>query len=204
MTSIKPQSRPVVFLDRDGTLNVEDGYIRQLERLVLIPGAAEAVCRLNKADVAAILVTNQSGAARGYYPESHILDLNNRLVELLKKEGAYLDALYYCPHLPDGTVDEYTSACQCRKPEIGLVERAAADDPSLDRKRAYVVGDKSTDVELAHNIGGKGVLVRTGYGDQVLEGTYQWPVKPDYIAAEITEAIDWILTDLKVKTTVQN
>lgn len=200
MTSFKPHSRPVVFLDRDGTLNVEAGYIHQLERLVLIPGAAEAVSRLNKAKVAAILVTNQSGAARGYYPESHILDLNKRLVSLLESEGAYLDAVYYCPHLPDGVVSEYTSACQCRKPEIGLVEKALVDDNSLDGLRAYVVGDKSTDVELAHNIGGKGVLVRTGYGQKVLEGSYQWPVKPDYIASEITEAIDWILSDLKVTT----
>lgn len=197
MTS-KPESRPVVYLDRDGTLNVEDGYIRQLERLTLIPGAAEAVKRLNKANVAAVLVTNQSGAARGYYPESHILDLNKRLVSLLEKEGAYLDAVYYCPHLPDGVVEEFTSACKCRKPEIGLVEKAVADDASLDKNRAYVVGDKSTDVELAHNIGGKGVLVRTGYGEQVLDGTYQWPVKPDYVASAITDAIDWILADLKV------
>ncbi len=200
MTS-NPQGRPVVYLDRDGTLNVEDGYIRQLERLVLIPGAAQAVRRLNEAGVAAVLITNQSGAARGYYPESHILDLNNRLVGLLEKDGAHLDAVYYCPHLPDGTVAEFTSNCKCRKPEIGLVERACMDDQSLDKNRSYVVGDKSTDVELAHNIGGKGVLVRTGYGEQVLDGTYQWPVKPDYIASEITEAIDWILADLKVKTT---
>lgn len=200
MTS-KPQGRPVVYLDRDGTLNVEDGYIRQLERLVLIPGAAQAVRRLNEAGVAAVLITNQSGAARGYYPESHILDLNNRLVSLLKNEGAYLDAVYYCPHLPDGTVEEFTSNCKCRKPEIGLVERACMDDKTLDENCSYVVGDKSTDVELAHNIGGKGVLVRTGYGEQVLDGTYQWPVKPDYVASEITEAIDWILADLKVKTT---
>lgn len=202
MTSDKPNNRPVVFLDRDGTLNVEAGYIHQLERLVLIPGAAEAVSRLNKANVAAVLVTNQSGAARGYYPESHILDLNKRLVDLLVKEGAYLDAVYYCPHLPDGIVEEFTGTCQCRKPAVGLVERACLDDVSFDKSRSYVVGDKSTDVELAHNIGGKGVLVRTGYGEQVLDGSYQWPVKPDFIASEITEAIDWILSDLKVKTTV--
>lgn len=202
MTSEKAKRRPVVYLDRDGTLNVEAGYIHELEKLVLIPGAADAVRRLNQANVAAILVTNQSGAARGYYPESHILDLNKRLVGLLEKEGAYLDAVYYCPHLPEGIVEKFTGACQCRKPEIGLVERACTDDRSLDSDRAYVVGDKSTDVELAHNIGGKGVLVRTGYGEQVLDGTYQWPVKPDYIASEITDAIEWILSDLKVKTTV--
>jgi len=201
MTSFKPR-RPVVFLDRDGTLNVEDGYIRQLERLVLMPGAGQAVNRLNQANVAAVLITNQSGAARGYYPESHIRSLNSRLVDLLKREGAYLDAVYYCPHLADGIVAEYTAVCKCRKPEIGLVEQAFADDQSLDRSFAYVVGDKSTDVELAQNIGGKGVLVRSGYGEKVIAGTYQWPVKPHYVANEITEAIDWILSDLKIKSTV--
>src|SRR5581483_168875 len=95
-------SHPVVFLDRDGTLNEEIGYIHNVDHLQLIPGAAKAIIRLNQAGVAAVLVTNQSGAARGYYEEEHILNLNKRLVELLNKEGARLDAVYYCPHLPDG------------------------------------------------------------------------------------------------------
>lgn len=189
-------SRPVVFLDRDGTLNEEVGYIRELSNLVLVKGAADAVRRLNDRGVAAVLVTNQSGAARGYYAEEHIRNLNRRLVDLLGAGGARLDDVYYCPHLPDGTVEALTGACSCRKPEPGLVERAYSEHPELDRARAYVVGDKATDVELAHNCGAKGVLVVTGYGKQVLDGTYQWQVSPDYTAGDITEAVDWILSDL--------
>jgi len=188
--------RPVVFLDRDGTLNEEVGYIHDLSKLVLIAGAGEAVRRLNQAGVAAVLVTNQSGAARGYYPEGHIRDLNSRLVKLLSEEGAHLDAVYYCPHLPDGTVPDLSFECGCRKPAVGLVEQACAENAELDRQHAYVVGDKATDVELARNCNAKGVLVVTGYGEKVLAGTYQWKVEPDHTAGDIVEAVDWILADL--------
>lgn len=192
--------RPVVFLDRDGTLNEEVGYIRNLADLQLISGAAAALRRLNEEGIATVLVTNQTGAARGYYEEQHILDLNNRLQELLAREGAKLDAVYYCPHLAEGTVEKYASVCACRKPEPGLVSQALSDDRTLDKDKAYVVGDKATDVELAANCGAKGVLVTTGYGQAVLNGTYQWKVQPDYTAANIVEAIDWILADLKSAT----
>lgn len=188
--------RPVVFLDRDGTLNEEIGYIRDVSKLVLISGAAGAIRRLNETGVAAVLVTNQSGAARGYYDEDHIRKLNQRLVDLLRDANASLDAVYYCPHLPDGTVAPYACACNCRKPEPGLVSLALSEHPDFDQNRAYVVGDKATDVELAEKCGAKGVLVTTGYGKDVLSGAYQWPVKPDYTAGNICEAIDWILADL--------
>ncbi|MCA9800429.1 MAG: HAD family hydrolase [Cyanobacteria bacterium HKST-UBA02] len=189
--------RPVVFLDRDGTLNVEAGYIRDLENLRLIDGAAEAVKRLNKSGVAAVLVTNQSGAARAYYGEDHILALNERLQKLLDQEGAHLDSVYYCPHLPDGVVEEYTRVCRCRKPATGLVELAYEEHQDLDRERAFVVGDKATDVELARNCGARGILVETGYGQQVIAGEYQWQVEPDYQAASIVDAVNWILSELE-------
>jgi D-glycero-D-manno-heptose 1,7-bisphosphate phosphatase len=182
--------RPVVFLDRDGTLNKEVGYIRKLEDLELIPGAADAMRKLNAAGVAAILITNQSGAARGYYPEDHIKDLNDRLVKLLGENEARLDAVYYCPHLPDGAVAEYTRNCQCRKPETGLCELAYVQVDGLDRERAYVVGDKSTDVDLAKNLQAKGLLVKTGYGQQVLDGKYQWLVSPDAVVDDIQKDLE--------------
>lgn len=196
--SSRTSKRPVVFLDRDGTLNIERGYIHNLQDLELIDGAACAVKRLNDNGIAAILVTNQSGAARGYYGEGHILDLNNRLVDLLREQGAFLDAVYYCPHLAQGTVEPYIQACSCRKPEIGMVERAYAEHDDLDCNLAFVVGDKATDVELAVNCKAKGILVVTGYGQAVIDGTYQWKVKPDFTASSITEAIDWVLEELKV------
>lgn len=189
--------RPVVFLDRDGTLNEEVGYIRDVSNLNLIEGAALAVRKLNEAGVAAVLTTNQSGVARGYYPEQHIHNLHERLVLLLGKGGARLDAVYYCPHLPEGSVAEFSFACPCRKPEPGMVTQALREHAQeYDAARMYVVGDKSTDVELAAKCGAKGVLVTTGFGQDVLDGKYQWPVKPDYIAKDLTDAVDWILKDL--------
>lgn len=188
--------QPVVFLDRDGTLNVEAGYIRQLENLVLIEGAAESLRKLNDANVATVLVTNQTGAARGYYAESHIHDLNNRLLKLLEAGGAKLDHVYYCPHLEEGTVEPFNFACECRKPAVGMVEQAYREHPDLDRKRSFVVGDKATDVELARNCGAKGILVTTGYGEAVVKGEYQRYVEPDFKASSIVEAVDWILKEI--------
>ena len=194
-------SRPVVFLDRDGTINVEVGYIKDVDNLRLIDGAAQAIIKLNKASVAAVLVTNQTGAARGYYEEQHILNLNQRLIDLLDEQGAKLDAVYYCPHLSaaaGGTVVPYAMVCECRKPEPGMVLKAYLEHPEYDKARSYVVGDKATDVELAEKCGAKGVLVLTGYGNQVVDGTYQWPVECDHKAPDIVAAIDWILQDLSL------
>lgn len=189
--------KPVVFLDRDGTLNVEKGYIHNVDDLHLIEGAAESVRRLNHAGVVTILVTNQTGAARGFYPEEHIVALNNRLLELLRKEGAHLDKVYYCPHSPEGSVEALICVCNCRKPAPGMVEQAFNEWPELDRNLAFVVGDKASDVELAQNCGVKGILVLTGYGEKVMKGEYQWKVEPDFEAPSINEAVDWILEMVK-------
>lgn len=193
-----PQSaglRPAVFLDRDGTLNEEVGYIHDPLDLNLIPGAAAAIRELNALGVPAILITNQSGPARGYYPESHLDTLHARLNQLLEEEGAFLDDLYYCPHLPDGTVPAYTMACECRKPGTKLA-RMAAEKHGLDLTRSYMVGDKATDVEMGQNAGCKTVLLTSGYGQRVLDGAYQWPVTPDHVAPSLAEAMTWILADL--------
>jgi D-glycero-D-manno-heptose 1,7-bisphosphate phosphatase len=188
--------RPVVFLDRDGTLNIENSYIHELSQLNLIPGAAESVAKLNNAGIAAILVTNQSGAARGYYPESHIQDLNQRLVNLLEQEGAKLDAVYYCPHLGTSQLKEYALECNCRKPQTGMIDTALLEHPDLDRKLGYVIGDKYTDIELAANCNMKGVLVESGYGATELLDSHSWKVQPAFIASTISPAVDWILEDL--------
>lgn len=187
--------KPAVFLDRDGTINVEAGYIHQVEDLHLMPGAGAAIRRLNQAGVPVVLATNQSGPARGYYPESHVHALHARLTALLAAEGAHLDALYYCPHLPDGTVPELSGPCRCRKPEPGMLEDAACD-LAIDLKRSYMVGDKATDVEVGHRAGAKAVLLRSGYGERVLAGEYQHPVTAECVAPTIVEAVDWILADL--------
>lgn len=199
-------SRPVVFLDRDGTLNVEAGYIREVDNLNLIDGAGEAIARLNQAGVVCVLTTNQTGAARGYYSENHIIALHDRLVKLLAEHGAHLDAIYYCPHLAveeGGSVAPYNIACDCRKPSPGLIERAYKDMPKLSRQLAYVVGDKATDIELAHNCRIKGVLVETGYGKDVQAGIYQWPVQPDFQASSIVEAVEWIMAGITRASAVE-
>ncbi len=190
--------RPAVFLDRDGTLNQECGYIADLKDLKLISGAAVAVRKLNQAGIAAVLVTNQSGAARGYYSEDHIRNLNAKLELLLKESGAVLDCMYYCPHLPEAPVKQYESRCNCRKPATGLVERALTEIPDLDRSRLYVVGDKATDIELATNLNAKGILVTTGYGQDVLEKRSQLTVVADAVCKDVLEAVDWILNDLSM------
>lgn len=184
-----------VFLDRDGTINVEAGYIRELDNLVLMPGAAEAIRRLNERGVPVMLATNQSGPARGYYPEAWVHALHERLVSLLAAQGARLDDLYYCPHLPDGTVPAYTQACRCRKPEPGMLEDAASKH-GIDLTRSYMIGDKATDVEVGQRVGARTVLLRSGYGEQVLDGSYQWTVQADHVADTLVEAIDWVLADI--------
>jgi D-glycero-D-manno-heptose 1,7-bisphosphate phosphatase len=184
-----------VFLDRDGTINVEAGYIHELENLVLMPGAGQAIRRLNMRGVPVILATNQSGPARGYYAESHIHALHERLVALLAAEGAHLDDLYYCPHLPDGTVEAYTMACRCRKPEPQMLEDAAAKH-GLDLTRSYMIGDKATDVEVGRAVGARTVLLRSGYGERVLDGSYQWTVEADHVADTLVDAIDWVIADI--------
>jgi D-glycero-D-manno-heptose 1,7-bisphosphate phosphatase len=186
-----------VFLDRDGTLNEEVGYIRHVPDLHLIPGAAQAVKRLNEAGLLAILTTNQTGPARGYYDEAHVQALNARLVSLLEIEaGAKLDAVYYCPHLETGSVAPYNIACTCRKPGPGMVEQACQAFPQIDVVQSFIIGDKATDIEFAHTVGARGVLLKTGYGQAVLDGTYQaLGVEPAFICDNIVEAVDWILRE---------
>lgn len=184
-----------VFLDRDGTLNVEKGYIREEEQIELYPGAARAVRQLNDAGIPAILVTNQAGVARGYFNISRMHNLNRRVQELLMEQaGARLDAVYTCPHYKDGAVAEFTKDCDCRKPAPGMILQAARDFPAIDLAASYVVGDKASDITLARNAGCRGILVRTGYGEQVLAGDYQvLEIHPEKVCADITEAVAYIL-----------
>ncbi|MBD2099887.1 HAD-IIIA family hydrolase [Leptolyngbya sp. FACHB-261] len=188
--------RVAVFLDRDGVLNEEAGYLYHLEDLRLMPGVAQAVRRLNEQGLFCCLVSNQSGPARGYYPASHVDALHSRLHQLLKQEaGAWLDAEYYCPYLspPEGGVEpDFAYWSTWRKPNTGMLV-AAAWNHDLDLERSFMVGDKATDIDLAHNAGCRGVLVQTGFGEQVLSGHYQHAIEPDFTASNLSAAVDWIL-----------
>lgn len=185
------------FLDRDGTLNVEKGYIRNVQDLELIPGVAQAIRRLNEAGILTILTTNQTGAARGFYDLAHIHALNDRLQTLLKQEAeAHLDAVYYCPHLEKGIVPEFSVPCQCRKPEPGMIQQALSRFPDIDLSGSYVLGDKASDVAFGKRAGCKSVLLKTGYGQRVLEGKYQsLPEPPDYVFEDMPQAVSHILME---------
>jgi D-glycero-D-manno-heptose 1,7-bisphosphate phosphatase len=167
--------RPAVFLDRDGTLIEDRNYLRDPAELQLLPGAAEAVRGLNAAGLAAVLVTNQSGIARGLLTEADYAAAVRRLDELLAAEGARIDAHYHCPHLP-----EISGPCDCRKPGP-LLYRQAADALGLDLGRSWWVGDRVRDVEAAAGFGGHGILVLTGAGleeSRSLDGR-RWPTAAD-------------------------
>ncbi len=175
-----------VFLDRDGTINEDVGYLSDPDGLVLIEGATKAIRLLNERALKIIVLSNQSGVGRGYYTDAQVDDVNRRLMELLGKEGAKIDGVYYCNHHPD--ID-----CQCRKPLPGLVELAALEH-EIDSKKAYMVGDKASDVGLARNIGAKGILVLTGKGASEIEGMEE---APDFIAKDLLDAAAWIIADLE-------
>jgi D-glycero-D-manno-heptose 1,7-bisphosphate phosphatase len=181
-----------VFFDRDGTINEEVGYIKDLSNLKLIKNAANSIRKIKEKGFLAILITNQSGPARGFYNEEWVKTLNNKLQELLLNEGTKLDKMYYCPHLPDGIVPKYSIECECRKPNIGLFLKAK-EEFNIDLKSSYMIGDKATDVEAGHNAGTKSILLKTGYGKDVLNGKYQFLPSADYVANDINDAIDWIL-----------
>ena len=179
-------NRPGVFLDRDGTIAEEVGYLNHASRFRMFPFAADAIRRLNAAGLPVIVVTNQSGVGRGYFPESLVHTVNNLMTQELEKASAKLDSIYYCPHIS-------AEKCACRKPNTGMLERAAREH-SLDLRRSFVVGDRHGDVELARNAHARSVLVRTGYGEGELAWhAAKWPVQPDFVAADLAEAADWIL-----------
>ncbi|MEB3226392.1 MAG: HAD family hydrolase [Synechococcus sp.] len=192
-------AKPAVFLDRDGVLNIEAGYIHNLEDLRLIPGSAAAVRSLNDQGIFCCLVSNQSGPARNYYGVDHVEALHTRLCDLLQEEAnAHLDALYYCPYLSQaagGVHPEFTQWGTWRKPNTGMLV-AAAWEYDLDLRRSFMVGDKATDIDLAHNAGLRGILVQTGYGKRVIKGEYEHHTAPDYTAATLQEGVTWILQQL--------
>lgn len=186
-----------VFLDRDGTINEEVGYVNHLDRFRLLPRVGEAIRLLNQIGMKVIVITNQAGVARGYFPESFLHRVHRRMEEELKEKGAYIDRIYYCPHHPDAGEPPYRQKCRCRKPETGMIEEAVRDF-GIDCSKSYVVGDRGADVEFGQRIGAKSILVLTGYGrgEWELFGG-EWKSKPDFVAEDLFEAVQWILQQEK-------
>jgi D-glycero-D-manno-heptose 1,7-bisphosphate phosphatase len=165
-----------VFLDRDGTVINELGYLGDPARIDVYPWSAAAMRDLKAAGFALVVVTNQAGVARGYFDEATVRAVNGRLDALLRAEGVEVDGYYYCPHHPEGVVERYRCTCRCRKPAPGMVEDAVRD-LGLDAARSWVVGDTWLDVGLAVRSGARGILVRTGHGTRVE------PDRPEGVAA---------------------
>jgi D-glycero-D-manno-heptose 1,7-bisphosphate phosphatase len=188
--------RPAVFIDRDGTLTEEVGYVNHPSRLRLLPQSGAAVRRLNQAGIAVVVVTNQAGIARGYFSPEVLAAVNAALVSQLKDEGAHLDGVYVCPHHPTEGKAPYRLVCDCRKPKPGLLLRAASD-LELDLGRSTLVGDKGSDLVAARAVGACAVLVLTGYG--LGEWEYRrsaLPVQPDHVADDLLGAADWVIKEL--------
>jgi D-glycero-D-manno-heptose 1,7-bisphosphate phosphatase len=180
-----------VFLDRDGTIIEEVGYLDRAERVDLYPWTIDAIRALNRAGLIVVMVTNQSGVARGFFTEAVVDDVHAHLAHLLAEGGARIDAYYYCPHHPDGKVAEFARTCECRKPGRGLVDRAVREF-GIEPTASFVVGDRWFDVALARTVGAAGILVRTGYGKSV-EPSWPPELKADAVADNLIGAVSWIL-----------
>lgn len=184
--------KAAVFLDRDGTVNEQMGYINHISRFHLLPGVAEAIKTLNDQDIPVVIVTNQSGLARGYFSVQLLDEVHTKMNSLLAIAGAHVDGIYVCPHHPEAKEDKYRKKCDCRKPGTGLLEQAAFD-LNLDLERSYLVGDRWSDVKCAVRAGCTPVLVMTGYGrgDHDYIGPAQKD-QPAFVADTLLDAVQWI------------
>lgn len=199
--------RRAVFLDRDGTLNEEVGYIRNLDEFRLFDFAGEAVRLVNEAGWLVIVVTNQSGIARGMFSEQFLTQVHSRMQTELESSGARVDGVYFCPHHPEIGDAPYRQSCDCRKPQPGLLLRAA-EDFELDLSLCAVIGDRLRDVAMAQSTGARSVLVLTGYGQEEICGTVsgsdpaqgQASQAPDHVATNLLEAVRWVINEFKPKS----
>lgn len=185
-----------VFLDRDGVINEEVGYIDSLDKLKIISCAYEAIKLINQSGMQVVIVSNQAGVAKGIFTEDFVQTTHDYLQRILSRQGAYINSIYYCPHHPTEGEKPYQQVCECRKPAPGMLLRAA-QDLNIDLKRSYMIGDRFRDIEAAKKAGVQGILVKTGYGQGLLRDDgpdKETPDRqPDYIAADILEAVKWIL-----------
>lgn len=187
------KKQAAVFLDRDGTINEQMGYINHIDRFILLPGAARAIRSLNEEHIPVVVVSNQSGLARGYFPSSLLEEVHTKMERELAAQGAHIDGLYVCPHHPEAKEEQFRRNCTCRKPETGLLEQAAAE-LDLDLKRSFMVGDRWSDLKCGARVGATSVLVLTGYG----RGDWQYigpqqDIRPAKVAEDLPEAAEWIL-----------
>ncbi|MCK4734792.1 MAG: D-glycero-beta-D-manno-heptose 1,7-bisphosphate 7-phosphatase [Methanophagales archaeon] len=177
-----------VFLDRDGVITHDPPhYAHRLDQLKLIPKSAEAIRTLNENGLKVIVISNQSGVARGYYQEKDVAIFNSAIEKELEECGAFIDAIYYCPHHPEAEIETYRIVCDCRKPEPGMLIQAE-NDLDLDLKRSFLVGDKIIDIDAGYKAGCKTILVLTGHGNDELKKDEKMNIKPDYVSKDLYAA----------------
>lgn len=171
--------KPAIFLDRDGVLTEENSYVTSQKDLHIFSYTKDCIQEIHKRGYYAIVITNQSGIARGLFSEEQLQEMNQYLIE-----KTTVDAIYYCPHHPEGKIRKYRQICHCRKPQIGMFEKACREF-EIDLKRSYMIGDRAGDILAGQNINLQTILVESGYGTTRLEEL----VKPDYIVSDLREVI---------------
>ena len=186
----KDTKQIAVFMDRDGTLIEEVGYLDSLAKVTILSGIVEAVRLINRAGFLAIVITNQSGVARGLIDEPFVQKVHDHIRDLFHAQGAVINAFYYCPHHPTEGKGPYLLSCLCRKPSPGMLLQAA-EEWDIDLGSSYMIGDTQKDVEAGQGAGCKGILVRTGYGKDIVWDT----VKPDHVADDAFAAVQWIIRE---------
>jgi len=188
---------PAVFLDRDGVINEEVGFVNHENRFHLLSGVAEGIRMLNESGFLCIVVTNQPGVAMGIFPESLVIELHRRMTGQLKEAGANLDGIYYCPHHEQAVIETYRFRCPNRKPEPGMIQTAAMDF-SVDLGSSYLIGDRGVDIETAGRAGVCPVLVETGYGKgEWLYRRHTWKYQPVFVAKDLKDAARRIVAERK-------
>ncbi len=181
----------IVFLDRDGTINVEKNYLFRKEDFQFIPGAIEAIRLLNRNNYKVIVVTNQAGIARGYYTEEDVIKLHQYINTVLSKYDAYIDSFFYCPHHPSNGIGDYKVECHCRKPNTGLFRQSEVLY-QVDKGRSWMIGDNISDIQAGLNYQIRTILVSTGYGHSVYD-ELSGKIGVEYYAIDILDAVTYIL-----------
>ena len=177
-----------IFLDRDGTIIEDIGYINSPQQIKFIPGAIEAIKTFNEAGFIVVVITNQAGVARGLVTEDMLQTIDKTMHKWLLHGGAHLDGIYYCPHHPEHGVYPYKQQCECRKPHPGLIKKAQKDF-NIDLAQSYMIGDKATDIEAGKKAGTKTVFVLSGRGKEERANLKE---PPDHISVDLAAAVDWI------------
>ena len=178
-----------IFLDRDGTIIEDAGYIGEINRIKFLPMVGEAIKLLNESGFKVIITTNQAGIARGYFTEEAVREVNRYIEETLAKQGAFIDRTYYCPHHIEGIVEEYRKECHWRKPNPGMIEEAAREH-SIDLKNSFVIGDKISDIEAGHRAGCKAVLL---VGKDSPNRKVEDALVSEHVATDLYKAVEWLL-----------